>query len=162
MGYQPLVMGQITIGGVSVNDMSDDDIRKNIFYIPQKPKLFNRTIYENIIYGIDKPPSKEKVGDIMKIYDISFNRNMDDLAGVEGNNLSGGQRQMVWLLRSLLSPTSVLIMDEPTSALDPTNKKLITSIINKIQGKTIIIVSHDNIDSEFRKIKFKDGKLSQY
>jgi ABC-type bacteriocin/lantibiotic exporter with double-glycine peptidase domain len=98
----------------------------------------------------------------MKIYDISFNRNMDDLAGVEGNNLSGGQRQMVWLLRSLLSPTSVLIMDEPTSALDPTNKKLITSIINKIQGKTIIIVSHDNIDSEFRKIKFTDGKLSQY
>jgi len=162
MGYQPLVMGSITIGGVSVNDMSDDDIRKNIFYIPQKPKLFNRTIYENIIYGIETPPSKEQVGDIMKIYDISFNRNMDDLAGVEGNNLSGGQRQMVWLLRSLLSPTSVLIMDEPTSALDPTNKKLINTIINKIHGKTIIIVSHDSIDSEFRKIKFTDGKLSKY
>jgi ABC-type multidrug transport system fused ATPase/permease subunit len=162
MGYQPLVMGSITIGGVSVNDMSDDDIRKNIFYIPQKPKLFNRTIYENIIYGIESPPSKEQVGDIMKIYDISFNRNMDDSAGVEGNNLSGGQRQMVWLLRSLLSPTCVLIMDEPTSALDPTNKKLINTIINKIHGKTIIIVSHDSIDSEFRKIKFTDGKLSKY
>ena len=162
MGYQPLVMGSITIGGVSVNDMSDDDIRKNIFYIPQKPKLFNRTIYENIVYGIETPPSKEQVGDIMKIYDISFNRNMDDIAGVEGNSLSGGQRQMVWLLRSLLSPTSILIMDEPTSALDPTNKKLINSIINKIHGKTIIIVSHDSIDSEFRKIKFTDGKLSKY
>ena len=162
MGYQPLVMGQITIGGVSVNDMSDDEIRKNIFYIPQKPKLFNRTLYENIIYGIERPPSKEHIDDIMKIYDISFNRNMDDLAGVEGNSLSGGQRQMVWLLRSLLSPTSIVIMDEPTSALDPTNKKLINSIINKIQGKTIIIVSHDSIDSKFRKIKFTDGKLTQY
>ena len=162
MGYQPLVMGKITIGGISVNDISDDDVRKNIFYIPQKPKLFNRTIYENIIYGIDIPPSKEQVGNIMKIYDISFNRNMDDLAGVEGNNLSGGQRQMVWLLRSLLSPTSIIIMDEPTSALDPSNKKLINTIINKIHGKTIIIVSHDSIDSEFRKIKFIDGKISQY
>lgn len=162
MGYQPLVMGSITIGGVSVNDMSDDEIRKNIFYIPQKPKLFNRTIYENIVYGIETPPSKEQVAKIMKIHDISFNRNMDDLAGVEGNSLSGGQRQMVWLLRSLLRPSSILIMDEPTSALDPTNKKLINTIINKIHGKTIIIVSHDNIDSEFRKIKFTDGKLSKY
>jgi len=162
MGYQPLVMGSIIIGGVSVNDISDDEIRKNIFYIPQKPKLFNRTIYENIVYGIETPPSKDQVGDIMELYDISFNRNLDDLAGVEGNMLSGGQRQMVWILRSLLSPSSILIMDEPTSALDPTNKKLICSIINKIQGKTIIIVSHDSIDSNFRKITFTDGKLTQY
>ena len=162
MGFQPLLMGDITIGGISINNISNTELRDKIFYIPQKPKLFNRTLYENIIYGIERPPSKEHIDDIMKIYDISFNRNMDDLAGVEGNSLSGGQRQMVWLLRSLLSPTSIVIMDEPTSALDPTNKKLINSIINKIQGKTIIIVSHDSIDSKFRKIKFTDGKLTQY
>jgi ABC-type bacteriocin/lantibiotic exporter with double-glycine peptidase domain len=143
--------------------MSDDDIRKNIFYIPQKPKLFNRTIYENIIYGIKHPPSKDQITDIMNLYDISFKRHLDDLAGVEGNSLSGGQRQMVWLLRTVLSPASILIMDEPTSALDPTNKKLINSIINKISvNKTVIIVSHDSIDSSFRKITFTDGKLTDY
>jgi ABC-type bacteriocin/lantibiotic exporter with double-glycine peptidase domain len=163
MGYQPLVMGSITIGGVSVNEMSDDAIRKNIFYIPQKPKLFNRTIYENIIYGNKHPPSKDQITDIMNLYDISFKRHLDDLAGVEGNSLSGGQRQMVWLLRTVLSPASILIMDEPTSALDPTNKKLINSIINKISvNKTVIIVSHDSIDSSFRKITFTDGKLTDY
>lgn len=163
MGYQPLVLGSITIGGISVNDISDDDIRRNIFYIPQKPKLFNRTLYENIIYGIEKPPSKEQIKDIMKIYNISFNRDMDELVGVEGNSISGGQRQMVWLLRTLLSPASILIMDEPTSALDPDNKQLINSIINKISvGKTVIIVSHDKIDSGFRQIKFTDGKLNEY
>ena len=163
MGYQPLVLGSITIGGVSVNEMSDDDIRKNIFYIPQKPKLFNRTIYENIVYGIESKPSKEQIIDIMKLYDMSFKRDLDDLAGVEGNSLSGGQRQMVWLLRSILSPASILIMDEPTSALDPTNKKLINSIINKISvNKTVIIISHDSIDSSFRKITFTDGKLTEY
>ena len=163
MGYQPLVLGSITIGGISVNDMSDDDIRKNIFYIPQKPKLFNRTLYENIVYGIVKPPSKEQIKDIMKLYNISFNRDMDELVGVEGNSISGGQRQMVWLLRTVLSPASILIMDEPTSALDPDNKQLINSIINKISvGKTVIIVSHDKIDSGFRQIKFTDGKLNEY
>ena len=163
MGYQPLVLGSITIGGISVNDISDDDIRKNIFYIPQKPKLFNRSLYENIVYGIERKPSKEQIKDIMKAYNISFNRDMDELVGVEGNSMSGGQRQMVWLLRTLLSPATILIMDEPTSALDPENKQLINSIINKISvGKTVIIVSHDKIDSGFRQIKFTDGKLNEY
>jgi ABC-type multidrug transport system fused ATPase/permease subunit len=165
MGYQPLIMGDITIGGVSINDMNDIEIRKNVFYIPQKPKLFNRTLYENIIYGIDKSksPSKEQIIDIMKLYDISFNKNLDEKVGVEGNKLSGGQRQMVWLLRTVLNPASVLIMDEPTSALDPSNKKLIISIIKKISvGKTVIIVSHDSIDGDFRKINFTDGKMNNY
>jgi ABC-type multidrug transport system fused ATPase/permease subunit len=163
MGYQPLVMGNITIGGVSINDMNDNEIRKNIFYIPQKPKLFNRTLYENIIYGIKKAPSKEQILDIMKLYNISFNKNLDEKVGVEGNRLSGGQRQMVWLLRTVLNPASILIMDEPTSALDPTNKKLIISIIKQISvEKTVIIVSHDSIDGDFRKINFTNGKMNDY
>ena len=163
MGYQPLIMGDITIGGISINDMNDIEIRKNVFYIPQKPKLFNRTLYENIVYGIKKPPSKEQIIDIMKLYDISFNKNLDEKVGVEGNKLSGGQRQMVWLLRALLNPAFVIIMDEPTSALDPSNKKLIISIIKKISvGKTVIIVSHDSIDGDFRKINFTDGKMNDY
>jgi ABC-type bacteriocin/lantibiotic exporter with double-glycine peptidase domain len=163
MGYQPLVMGSITIGGVSVNDMSNDDIRNNIFYIPQKPKLFNRTLYENIVYGIDRKPSEEQILDIMKLYDIHFKMNLDEKVGVEGNSVSGGQRQMVWLLRALLHPAPILIMDEPTSALDPTNKNLINSIIKKTSvNKTVIIVSHDKIDASFRKIRFEDGKLTEY
>ena len=58
LGFQPLRMGHITIGGVEVNDISNKELRKYIFYIPQIPKLFNRTLYENIIYGIDTKPSK--------------------------------------------------------------------------------------------------------
>jgi ABC-type bacteriocin/lantibiotic exporter with double-glycine peptidase domain len=143
--------------------MTNEDIRKNIFYIPQKPKLFNRTLYENIVYGIDNKPSKDQILDIMKLYGIHFKMDLDEKVGVEGNSISGGQRQMVWLLRALLHPASVLIMDEPTSALDPTNKILINSIIKKSSvNKTVIIVSHDKIDSSFRKIRFEDGKLTEY
>jgi ABC-type multidrug transport system fused ATPase/permease subunit len=160
MGYQPLIVGTIQIGNVNVNEISNNDLRKEIFYIPQKPKLFNRTLYENIIYGLDKPPSKQQVIDILNTFKISFDLDLDSSVGIEGNSISGGQRQMVWLIRSLLRPCSVLILDEPTSALDHINKKLVNSIIKKISvGKTVIIVSHDEIDSEFRKIEFKNGKV---
>ena len=151
MGYQPLVLGDILIGDVSIKHISNENIREEIFYIPQKPKLFNRTIYENIVYGIDKPPSKEVLTDIMGVYGIYFE--LDKMAGMEGNNLSGGQRQMVWLVRAILRPCSIIIMDEPTSALDPDNKKMVNSIIRTFD-KTVIIVSHDTIDPMFRKIQF--------
>ena len=165
IGFQPLVMGNITIGGISINNISNEDIRKHIFYIPQKPKIFNRTLYENIIYGLKKPPSKNEILTILddlKLNDIKtvFEPKMDELMGVEGNKLSGGQRQIVWLLRSFFRHTHIIIMDEPTASLDPENKQRIVHIIKKLSiGKTVIIVTHDSIDDSFRKIEFKAGKL---
>jgi ABC-type multidrug transport system fused ATPase/permease subunit len=165
IGFQPLLMGNITIGGVNINNISNEDIRKHIFYIPQKPKLFNRTLYENIVYGLKKPPSKTEILtllDDLKLDDIKkvFEPKMDELMGVEGNKLSGGQRQIVWLLRSFFRHTHIIIMDEPTASLDPENKERIIHIIKKLSiGKTVIIVSHDTIDDSFRKIEFKAGKL---
>jgi len=158
MGYQPLLLGTITINGININDISNKEIRKEIFYIPQKPKLFNRTLYENIVYGIDKPPTKGQLKELLDMFKISFDLDMDDNVGVEGNSLSGGQRQMVWLIRSFLRPSSILVMDEPTSALDPENKLLVNNIIKKVSSnKTVIIVSHDAIDPSFRKIEFNKG-----
>jgi len=164
MGFQPLVMGDITIGGVSINNVKNEDLRKKIFYIPQKPKLFNRTLYENIIYGIDKKPSKEEIIQLMDDLNLDvkddFEKKMDESVGVEGNNLSGGQRQIVWLLRSIYRPSAILILDEPTSALDPENKLVMISTIKKLSfGKTVIIVSHDDIDPAFRKITMKNGRV---
>ena len=89
-----------------------------------------------------------------------FEKKMDQSVGVEGNNLSGGQRQIVWLLRSIYRPSAILILDEPTSALDPENKVVMISTIKKLSvGKTVIIVSHDDIDPAFRKITMKNGRV---
>lgn len=164
MGFQQLNMGDITIGGISINNIKNQDIRDKIFYIPQKPKLFNRTLYENIIYGLDKPPTKEEIIILMNDLKLdvtdTFEKKMDETVGVEGNSLSGGQRQIVWLLRSIYRPSAILILDEPTSALDPENKLVMISTIKKLSiGKTVIIISHDDIDSEFRKISMKNGRV---
>jgi ABC-type multidrug transport system fused ATPase/permease subunit len=164
MGFQPLTLGTITINNISINDIPNDEIRKKIFYIPQKPKLFNRTLYENIVYGLEPPPSKESIIKLMDDLNLDikdvFESKMDESVGVEGNSLSGGQRQIVWLLRSIYRPSAVLVLDEPTSALDPDNKVLMISTIKKLSiGKTVIIVSHDDIDPAFRKIEMKNGRV---
>ena len=165
MGFQPLLMGEITIGGININHIANKEIRKNIFYIPQKPKLFNRSLYDNIVYGLPNPPSKTEILTILDDLNlddlkIEFGERMDKLMGIEGNNLSGGQRQIVWLLRAFYRKSHILILDEPTSALDPENKNKLIHVIKKLTvGKTLIIVSHDQIDESFRKIEFKNGKL---
>ncbi len=165
LGFQKIEMGSIEIDGININDIPNENLRENIFYIPQKPKLFNRTLYDNIVYGLNKPPSKEEIVGLLrdlKLEDIAtvFEEKMDEECGVDGNSLSGGQRQIVWLLRSFYRNSRILVLDEPTASLDPKNKELMVSVIKKMSiGKTVIIVSHDNIDAMFRKIQLKNGRL---
>ena len=121
--------GDIFIHDVNIKNISRNELYDHLFYIPQKPKLLNRTLYENIYYGIDlKEEDKEtnisSITKIMKqmnmdenIIDI-FMEKMDQPLGNDGIKLSGGQRQMVWILRAMLRNPSIIILDEPTSALD--------------------------------------------
>ena len=61
--------------------------------------------------------------------------------------MSNGQRQMVNIIRLYLENKKINLFDEPTSSLDPKTKKLILNVLHKIkrEGKTIIVVSHDDM-----------------
>jgi len=163
MKHKFLTLGTITIGGVNINQLSTSELSKHIMYIPQSPKLFNRTLYDNIVYGLKRPPTREQLTDMLRSMNIEsiskvFIEKMDTLVGREGSLLSGGQRQIVWLLRSLYRVKPIIILDEPTASLDSNNKKMVIDSIKKIgYGKTIIVISHDEVDAEFRKIEFKQG-----
>ena len=162
---QPLLIGSITIGNINNKEISAEELSKHIMYIPQNPKLFNRTLYDNIIYGIKNPPSREEILSTMIEMNMSeiskvFKDKMDESVGRDGSSLSGGQKQILWLLRSLYRVKPIIILDEPTAALDKQNKKIVIDTIKKVSvGKTVIIISHDDIDSEFKQIRFKNGKL---
>jgi len=164
--------GTVTIGGVNINNISKQELYSHVFYIPQKPKLMNRTLYENIIYGLEKKTNKketlskiENIMTFMKLDDNTkqaFVEKMDDSVGLEGSKLSGGQRQIVWIIRALLRNSSIIIMDEPTSSLDKSNKQKIYNIVEEIGlQKTIIVISHDDISLGFKKVYMKDGQVSQ-
>ena len=162
LGFQPLTMGHITINDIEINEIHNSKLRKNIFYIPQKPKLFNRTLYENITYGLEHPPKEELIINVLNDLHMKdlFKDKMNKKVGLDGNFLSGGQKQIVWLLRAFFHKSKIIVMDEPTASLDQENKELLIKTIHKLTiGKTLIIISHDPIDSQFRKIEFKDGKI---
>ena len=133
--------GTISIGGVDTKSMSIETLRTNLQYVPQNPKLFNTTIYENISYG--NGVSKAAVYEALSKYGLQ-ELDLDRKVGKFGQHLSGGQRQITLLLRCLFSPAAIIVLDEPTSALDYSTKKYIFSILSDLfVGKTVLIVSHD-------------------
>ena len=75
---------------------------------------------------------------------------MDEQVGLEGSKLSGGQRQMVWIIRALLRGRPLSWMNPPS--LDKLNKQKIYSIVEEIGiKKTIIVISHDEISLGFKR-----------
>ncbi len=158
--------GSIKINNLELRDISIKSLRKNITYIPQHPKLFNRSLYGNITYGINKI-NRNKVISLIKSIKIDsvrerFLEDLDKPVGKYGNNLSGGQRQIVWLIRSMLQNSKIIILDEPTSSLDEENKKLVMDfIISSTKNKTLILITHDKslLKLVNRTIKLQKGKI---
>ena len=163
--FLPLTIGSITINGDDIRQLSLKEIKRNIFFIPQNPRLFNRTLYHNITYSIKNPPSAKEIISVLENYKLDvvkkiFKEKMNQPVGVDGSLLSGGQRQIVWLLRAMFNLSPIIVMDEPTASLDPKLKRQMIEIIKKITvGKTVILISHDDIDRDFRKITFHKGQV---
>lgn len=138
--------GSIYIDNQNLRDCSYESIAKNIAYIPQYPKLFNKTIIYNIGYGTNLTDDDiiNKIKDLRLLtFFNSFSDGLNTIVGKEGMKLSGGQKQFVALIRSLVQNKMIILMDEPTSSLDQKNKFILMDLIKNIKNKTIIITTHD-------------------
>ena len=142
--------GNIYIDGVNMNEIDGDYIRRNVTYVNQNSKLFDRKVIDNILYGCNDPVlCKQYLNEIMKYQRIKgLFRNIDihnKKAGLLGENLSGGQRQAVNLISGLVNPSKIIILDEPTNALDIELKKEIIALIQdfKKYKKCVFVISHD-------------------
>ena len=171
MGYFKSPNNSIFIDGKDINNHNSESIRKQITYINQNTKLFNETIYNNIKYGnnltneqIDELINKFKLNTIFLNLDNGFNTNV----GVNGDKLSGGQKQIIQLLRAFgqnsknTTQNKIIILDEPTAAVDPKTKEIIIEIINYFSVNcTLILVTHDisNLKLVNRYIKISKGKI---
>ena len=151
MRYSNPNSGHLYYKGIPFENIPRVEIRKKIGYIPQSPMLLNRTLLENITYGSPNV-SKEQVLDLISKLELShiFNEaRLNQNVGKHGSKLSGGQRQVVWILRVLIQNPEILIMDEPTSAIDKDTKSFIDRLFEHVmKDRTTIVVSHDEYMSK--------------
>ena len=142
--------GKILIDGEDIDGIDSEYLRKNITYISQNSKLFDKKIIENILYGcndltickshLNEIQKYKKIQEMFKKIDI-HNKN----AGLAGEHLSGGQRQIINIISGLINPCKILILDEPTNALDGELKKEVLQLIYDFKKfkQCIIIITHD-------------------
>lgn len=134
------------------NDMDGLDvvrIRKNLCGVTeQETILINDTIYNNITLGVNKFRDEhlQELLDILNLnsYINSLPEKMNTVINEDCTNISGGEKQKVSILRTLLKDPIFLILDEPTSALDYETKVNIINYLKKIKdNKIIMIITHD-------------------
>ena len=139
--------GQILIDGQSIANIKQNDLHRNIAYVPQEPIMFHRSLEDNIRYG-DFAASHEQVVKAAKVaHAHDFIKDLPEgyetLVGERGVKLSGGQRQRVAIARAMLKDAPILVLDEATSALDSESEVLIQDALWKLmEGRTAIVVAH--------------------
>jgi ABC-type bacteriocin/lantibiotic exporter with double-glycine peptidase domain len=147
-GFYKPTEGQILFDGVDISDINREHLRSNLSIVSQKVVLFNRSVIDNICYGAANITKEEAIATLTKLKVMNvfkkLPQGLDTIAGSRGENLSGGQRQIIYLLRSYLSNKPITIMDEPTAAVDTFHKKYVIEMIHEMSKKsTLIVVTHD-------------------
>lgn len=139
--------GQVLIDGQNIRNITQDDLRSSISYVPQEPLLFHRTLRENIAYGKPGATDREIIAVAKKAHAHEFIEKLpkgyDTLVGERGIKLSGGERQRVAIARAMLKDAPILILDEATSSLDSVSEKHIQSALDELmKGRTTIVIAH--------------------
>ena len=138
--------GQVLVDGVDVREMTQEDLRKKIGFVPQTASLFTGTITENILYGKDDA-TDEEVRHAAEVAQASefigrMNDGYDTLLSEGGLNLSGGQKQRLSIARALVRRPEIYVFDDSFSALDfKTDARLRAALKKETRDATVIIVA---------------------
>ncbi|MEI9913418.1 MAG: ATP-binding cassette domain-containing protein [Candidatus Saccharibacteria bacterium] len=158
--------GEILIDDQNIARIDQDDLRRNLAYVPQEPVMFHRSLADNISYGM-QTASMQKVISAAKFahandFINALPEKYETLVGERGVKLSGGQRQRVAIARAMIKDAPILVLDEATSALDSESEKLIQDALWKLmEGKTTIVIAHrlSTIQKMDRIIVMDDGRI---
>ena len=140
--------GSILVDGVEISN-SMASWRKKIGYVSQEIFLLDKTIAENIAFGVSKENiDYNKVKKCITLaeldtYVVKLNDGLDTMVGEKGARISGGQRQRLGLARALYNEPDILILDEATNSLDLKTEDTILNTLRNLKNKfTILIISH--------------------
>lgn len=140
----PPTSGTILFDGRDYASISPEEYRQQVSYCTQTPSLFGNTVYDNLFF----PYKIRKLNfDKAKIlHDLNYFSLPESILEKGINELSGGEKQRVSLIRNLQFLPKVLLLDEITSALDEANKVKVNELIHQYttqQGIAVLWVTHD-------------------
>jgi ATP-binding cassette, subfamily B, bacterial len=141
--------GQILAGGIPTTEMSVASVRRHFVLMAQFPAFFHDTVREN--FRIAEPQATdEKIRELSERTHLwlrlvsAYGQDPLNAPFMAGEALSGGQKKLFALTRSLLRDPTFLLLDEPTTGMDPHDKyPLITTMRQACIGKTVLVVDHD-------------------
>lgn len=144
--------GRVMIDDTDIRDKDVRDVRKDISIVSQEPELFNRSVRDNIAYGLSHEMGTTVTDEMIiqaakKAHAHTFIKKMNDgydtLVGSRGNKLSGGQRQRVAIARALVGQPRILLLDEATSALDGESEGVVQRALDQARdGRTTVMIAH--------------------
>ena len=168
--FQELSSGQLLLDQYPIDDIEVNCLRSQIAMVNQQVVLFNRTVRENIAYGLLQDATDEQVITAAKAayahdFIMALPQGYDTQLGAQGLNLSGGQRQRIAIARAILKNAPILILDEATSALDNESEYFIQRAFDSaMQNRTTIVIAHrlSTIENADRIVVMDQGRIVEH
>ena len=140
--------GEIKYKNKNVNEYDPMELRKEISYCFQTPYLFGDKVMDNILFPYiirNKEINRDRIKELFSLFNLS-----EEFLDSQVKNLSGGEKQRIALIRTLLFEPIILLLDEITSALDSENVLLVEAVIQELnhKGMTIMWITHDQEQSK--------------
>ena len=146
MRFYETTKGDILVDGVSIHDMTREELRSVFGMILQETWVINGTLRENIVYNL-KNVSDERLNEILK--ETSLDHFVSTLPqGIDtviqkDSALSAGQKQLITIARAMAENSPMLILDEATSNVDTRTEILIQSAMDSLtKGRTSFVIAH--------------------
>lgn len=158
----------IRLGGVPLEAIATEELRRRVAFVPQDPFLLDATIADNVRYG-DLSATDAAIMDAfaalgLETWVTTLPDGLCTRVGERGSRLSSGERQLVALARAWMSDADLLILDEATSSVDPElDVRLRRAVARLSVGRTSITVAHRLATAEHadRILVLSDGRLVQ-
>lgn len=139
--------GQIRIDGTDIRDVTLDSLRERVGVMMQDTFLFRGEIIENIRFSKPEATDEECIEAAKKVFAHDFIMKKPEgyhtVISSQGNELSGGERQLLSFARLILKNPDIIILDEATSNIDTETEKLIQKMFKAVlKGKTSFVIAH--------------------
>ena len=165
MKFYEINSGDIKIDGVSIKDLSRENIHSLFTMVLQDTWLFNGTVFENIAYNNENVTKEDVIKACKEVGVHHFIKTLPngyDSRITDSESVSSGQRQLLTIARGMIEDAPLLILDEATSNVDTRTEELVQKAMDKLsEGKTSFIIAHrlSTIKNADLILVMKDGNI---